>query len=126
MFMGVASIGCIKREAMGQKTLFDDAVTATQSPPRIARKSDPATSHKAAAEVNLNLAQVRFVNGLRLLPGSQGTAQEVAALVASLAEIRTETIRKRAKELVNAGVIADAGTRPCRITGKSATVYRLV
>lgn len=106
---------------MNQKSLFECSY-----PSKIARDSDKATSHKAASEVNLNLAQLRFVNGLRMLTGSQGTAQEVAALVSSTLQVSSETIRKRAKELVNAGVIADAGTRPCRITGKSATVYRLV
>lgn len=91
-----------------------------------ARMNDPATSQIAAQEVATKLVGLRadFVCGLRLL-GGRGTANEVAVAVTRI-PTKAESIRKRAKELVEAGVIRVIGDRECMVSGKRAQVYERV
>lgn len=93
-----------------QLDLFDHA--------SVARRSDPVTSQIAAANVEpqLNGLRAQFVERLRQI-GEPSTAQEISG--------GSESIRKRAKECLRLGVVRDAGTRRCRVTGKVATVYWL-
>lgn len=93
---------------MDQLNFFDDLP---------ARRSDPATSKIAAEEVEPRLSGYRLVFANRLLTLGAATAQEVAQ--------GCESIRKRAKELQRRGIIEVVGTRPCRITGRTASVYRV-
>ncbi len=82
----------------------------------LSRATDPQTSRDAEPDAfQLNVAQSVFLERLRW--GGQMTAQEVAA--------GDETIRKRAKELVRAGLIIEAGVRRCKRTGKKATTYKV-
>lgn len=101
-----------------QLSLFDN-------PPNIklSRKADPVTSQVAAEEtrVKLNELQRAFLQALHRL--GRGTAMEVAA---SCEGHSTESIRKRAHELRNKGLIRVCDQRRCRVTGKQAQVYEEV
>lgn len=114
---------------MNYRTLFDtDEVTTTVAP--IARHSDPITSQQSAAETEKKLGTLHqsFLCGLSRLsphaPDGSCTANEVAAHCAELDGGMAESYRKRAKELVDAGLIEQAGERRCEITGKSAMTFR--
>ena len=87
----------------------------------LARNSDPMTSHIAAAEVEPTLAgrRLQFVQALRTI-GRPATAQEIAATCEP--SVR-ESVRKRAKECVRLGFVAERGVKLCEVTGKMATVY---
>ena len=82
----------------------------------IARATDSETSHVAAVEVEPKLTCMRaeFVRRLKAI-GYPATAQEIAQ--------GCETIRKRALECVRLGLVVEAGTRRCNVTGKNAKVY---
>lgn len=101
---------------MSQLSLFDQS--------GLARQSDPPTSHLAAAEVQRVLSgrRAEFVACLRAL-GRPATAQEIAAV----ADVRIrESVRKRAKECVRLGVVAEIGTKRCGVTGTLAMTYWVV
>lgn len=89
----------------------------------IARSSDPATSHEAAADVagKLGLLQSRLAGVI----GSSGpmTALEAAVECERLFGGLAESYRKRATECQRRGAISVAGVRVCRITGKNAMAY---
>lgn len=99
----------------------------------LARRDDPSTSHKAAAEVNLSESQRLFVAAIR---GSNYplTAAEAAAAAVPIDDIakvqsvmaKRETIRKRAAELVRLGVVKVDDSRECKVTGNEAQTYRVV
>lgn len=90
-----------------------------------ARRTDPATSHIAAAEIEpkLNTLQARFVQAVRVLGGA--TASEAAKRVVQECGGSAETARKRARECCELGYVRIAGTRRCRVTGKVAQFYEV-
>jgi hypothetical protein len=88
----------------------------------IARGGDKATSQIAAREVQPKLGRLRLAFMSSLGELRQGTANEVAKYSGWTT---TESVRKRAKELVQSGLIVECGVRPCIITGKMATVYKI-
>ena len=103
-----------------QPSLFD----LPASPP-IVRHSDPATSHKAATKIQADLPRSHFIFMCVLREAvAPLTANEIADIAAkTYAEVRAETIRKRAKELENDKFIKVVGERKCNITGYMAITY---
>lgn len=91
-----------------QLSLFDNAT--------IARKSDPITSQIAASEVQPKISGLRaeFVSRLQKL-GVPSTANEIAS--------GNESIRKRAKECVELGLVKEFGIKRCSVTGKLAHCF---
>jgi hypothetical protein len=92
----------------------------------IARDGDPSTSTEAAKSVSPKLAGLRleFISGLAACGGS-ATANEVARAISDNHSHR-ESIRKRAGECKRLGMIAEIGSRVCKVTGNRATVYAVV
>lgn len=84
-----------------------------------ARASDPQTSHDGAKSIasKRQLLRSKFVARVREI-GMPCTANEVAR--------GDESLRKRAGELVDDGLLAVTGTRKCSVTGKSASTYWIV
>ena len=119
---------------MGQLDLFDNPKPAKA--PAIARRTDPVTSHKAAAEMAPKLRGLKklFYETLKKWGNIPRTANEVAARVYQYHSGETfenvgakrESLRKRAGELVKAGLIRECGDRPCRVNGKQATTYEVI
>ena len=110
---------------MHQPTLFDD-----ERPPKIARDSDPETSHAAAAEMlpKLSVLEQRMLWTFR----SDGpcTANEAAVIAEDdylheKVQANAETYRKRYDGLLKKSRIVADGKKQCRISGKVATVYRI-
>lgn len=92
-------------------------------PPR-ARRSDPATSQVAAAEVarELPILKARLVAVVRELGSC--TASEAAAICCSRwPDASAETYRKRAGECVRMGLLTACEANVCGVSGKLATVY---
>lgn len=124
---------------MTQKSLFDNSPTELNHYgypiTRVARASDPGTSPKAAAKVEPKLKGTRQVFYRTLKRSSIPlTAKEVAAeavpldgkvSVDTVIDMR-DTLRKRARELVNLGYVRKVGSRICRVTGSEAAVYEVV
>ena len=106
---------------MIQKTLFDP-------PTKLSRKSDKLTSQKSAAETEKKLTglQEKMMHVIRCMGEVKApTANEAAAMCIEVFRSGlSETYRKRAKEMVRAGFIEEAGERPCKVTGKTATTYK--
>ena len=82
------------------------------------RFSDPATSRMGAESVAASLTGFRLLFVQRLKELGQATANEFAA--------GNESIRKRARECERLGLIRECGARPCRVTGKQATVWEVI
>ena len=108
-----------------QQTLFDD-----ERPAKIARASDPDTSHDAAAEMlpklsalESRMADVWRQNG----PLTANEAADIAALTEYTQSLgaNAETYRKRYDALLKKNRIVADGKKRCRISGKLATVYRI-
>ena len=92
--------------------------------PRIARLTDKATSHEAAADTRPKLRglQLAFVEAVASM-AEPATAAEIAeAAYARDPSSSRESYRKRALECVRAGFIAECGKRQCRISGKNCTL----
>ena len=112
---------------MNQPNLFDvgDRIVGVN---KMMRRTDPIQSKIAAEQIvpKLNKVQSAFIQGLRMLPPS-ATAREVAELVKSTggATCEIETIRKRAGELEDMGLIKPSGVRACRVTGKLAEAFEV-
>ena len=104
---------------MIQKTLNFDP------PTKLSRKSDKLTSQKSAVEIEPKLGRYQelFVRSLRYL--GEATANEVAIDAVLLGGGSPETYRKRALELIRAGRIVECGEGKCKVTGKTATTYKL-
>lgn len=100
----------------------DDA----QLGPLFARPSDPITSQIAAADLETRLSGLRakFVAGVAKL--GTATAKEAAKAVGGENAEYIESIRKRAKECVELGVVRIAGKRQCAISGNASQVYEVV
>lgn len=118
---------------MNQKSLFgmsNHDGTRTFTP---ARRSDKATSHKAAAKVDLSKSQNLFMDTLAAMGNIPRTANEVAAKAIPIDNDRAiaktfqrrETLRKRAGELVKLGRIIECQARECKISGNDATTYEV-
>ena len=108
-----------------QPTLFDD-----ERPAKIARDSDPDTSHDAAAEMQPKLsalesrmADVWRSNG----PLTANEAAEIAVLTEYTQSLgaNAETYRKRYTGLLKRGRIIADGVKTCRVSGKTVTAYKL-
>lgn len=94
---------------------------------KIARITDPDTSHIAAGSVCSKLVGLRleFLRGLDLC-GGIATANEAAAAISSDHSHR-ESIRKRAKECVDNGRACVLEVRrKCKVTGNMCRLYQLV
>lgn len=84
--------------------------------PRIARRGDPITSQVAAVEIAPELGRLQQIFVERLTArGCPSTANEIAQ--------GDESIRKRAKELVERRRIRVMETAICSVTGKYAQLY---
>jgi hypothetical protein len=98
--------------------LFDFAETQ-------ARATDPETSHLGAMSIESKLSGLRrkFAETCRRIGG--GTAQEIAAEACDCPR-EAESIRKRAKECVDLGLVKITHLRKCKVTGSLAMVYEVV
>lgn len=104
-----------------QRTLFD-----AETQPKLARDTDKATSHAAAADVapKLGVMQSRCLSP-DVFDSPRMTANEIAANAAARFGGMAETYRKRVHEIVRAGLLREAGETICSVTGKGATVYEM-
>jgi len=110
---------------MHQQHLFDD-----ERPAKLARDSDPDTSHAAAADIlpKLSVLEQRMLWTFR----SDGpcTANEAAVIAEDdylheKVKANAETYRKRYDALLKKSRIKADGKKRCNISGKLATVYRI-
>ena len=106
---------------MQQQQLFED--DRYQAP---ARRTDPATSHEAAAATRPKLgpAAAAIYDVFAAAPQPY-TAVEASLRAAERHGKRPETYRKRAGELQRAGLIRAAGHRLCSITLTKATTFEV-
>lgn len=106
-----------------QRTLafFDD-----DEPRRLARRSDPQTSHRAVPSKSSLSETKRLV--LDVIGHQSLTANEIAEQCEhdgrNTVGRLSESFRKRVNELARSGHLRIAGTRECTITHARATVYR--
>jgi hypothetical protein len=109
---------------MNQPTLFDN-----DHPPRLHRRTDPATSVEGAkvAAITTGTARERMLSAIRYLERNRDypTANEAAARCVTLHGGERETYRKRVDELMRASKIEIGGSRACEVTGKRASTYRI-
>jgi len=115
-----------------QQTLFATSNHDGNHSVKVARKSDKATSHKAAASVDLKGKRKIFYDTLVNFR-FPATANEVAAKAipadGSKPALQVfndrETLRKRAGELVKLGLVRECQSRPCKIKFNEATTYEV-
>lgn len=107
-------------------TLFPDAFDEDEQDVhrvarRLARRDDPGTSKQAAREVAVALGerQRETLEALRRHPGM--TATELAR---AEGHGDPRVYNRRLPELRDAGRAEITGVRRCRVTGKSASVWR--
>lgn len=91
-----------------------------------ARQGDPATSKEAAQEIAAKHTRLEqeFLQVLREL--GEATSNEVAVLIAEGNVGRIGTMRRRASDLLRKRSVVALEPRNCQVTGKKATVYRVV
>ncbi len=101
-------------------------VDDSQLGPLFARRTDPETSQESADATELRCSHLRakFVEGCRKRGGS-ATAKEAGYAITANPEL-AESIRKRARECVELGVVRIAGKRQCAISGNASQVYEVV
>lgn len=89
---------------------------------RLARSTDPDTSHEAARAVLPNLGQLQqaLYEAVREHPGR--TMNELANLKG---ERDPRTFNRRASELEKAGAIRVERTRLCKVSGRRARTWRV-
>lgn len=107
-----------------QYDLFDPPVVSARP---LYRRHDPETSRDGAqhAAANLNDLQQLFIETLQSM--HQATANEVACRAASARpNIMSESIRKRARELINLRAIRIVDYRPCSVSTRKAAVYEVL
>lgn len=120
-----------------QQSLFDMPAESEsiRDPRKIARRTDPDTSHQAAQSIaaELSKSQTLFYETLKAWGGIPRTANEVAARAIPIDRSpiqplfrKRETLRKRAKELVDLGLIRASDSRPCMVNGNPATTYEVI
>lgn len=90
----------------------------------LARKTDPQTSHEAAAHIRRKATAVQRAFLAALLDEPQ-TAIEAAMTAARTHGGLVETYRKRGHEVVRMGFAEIRSTRVCRITGQRASVFEI-
>ena len=88
----------------------------------LARTTDPATSHQAAADVELPKLQRAML--LAFKPGPKTSRGAARYCIANGGQHDTESYRKRTAELVRKRVIEHVSTRACGVTGKQARVFK--
>jgi alkylation response protein AidB-like acyl-CoA dehydrogenase len=125
---------------MKQLDLFDNSEVAVSQygtpiePNQLARRTDPETSKQAARSVAADLSETQrlFFTTLKQF-GYPATAQEVAEAAIRIEAIdqvkavmaKRDTLRKRAKELVDKGWIVEREPRECRVTCNNSTTYEV-
>lgn len=108
-----------------QRTLFE-VPEAPEPKRKIARHSDPDTSHMAAVETEKQIGAIHAVV-LQIFDEVKRplTANEAALTCVAEDPRRTaETYRKRLKELADAGELEVCGQRNCAVTKKMCQEYR--
>lgn len=99
--------------------LFAIPVRRVETP--IARKTDPTSSHLAAAEITASGArahqQAQTIAAVRTYPGR--TSQELAELT----QIDRYTLARRLPECVTAGAVRKGEQRACAVTGRLALMW---
>jgi hypothetical protein len=90
-----------------------------------ARASDPVTSRLAAKNIQPKLSNLhrQFLN--KLLELGQATSNEVAMSISN-EHARINSLRRRASDLVEDGLVREVGHRVCSRTNNRATVYEVV
>lgn len=102
---------------MTEPTLFGDD-------DRFARRSDPATSHAAAASVDVNHREQEVVDALRGLVVAS-SAYDIQQHLASYGIRRDKNcVSRRLTSLVRKGLVDDRGTKPGPYN-RDVTAYRL-
>jgi len=91
-----------------------------------ARATDPITSKVAATDVAAVLTRLESQFLAELLAKGEATSNEVAASIAGENFGRRNTLRRRASDLLAKHCIEATGARECAVTGKKATVYKVV
>lgn len=106
-----------------QATLFDlesDAPVLPKAEPRkMARKTDPQTSHDAAEELAPKLAGVQIAVLAAIQDWPNKTSRELAEKLGW----ETGAVNKRTSELEAAGCIKRHEERRCSISGKKAATW---
>lgn len=93
--------------------------------PPLARANDPATSQESAKHIATRSATLRE----RMCEShgeSHRTAREAAEWCVAKYGGEVESYRKRTHELVRLGRLVHVGSRKCRFTSRSASVYEVV
>jgi hypothetical protein len=89
-----------------------------------ARASDPITSKQSAIDTKLVVTGLRAIFVDRVRSFGPCTANEAVEGIENAHY--AESVRKRASECLRLGRVRVAGTRACRVTGKSAQIYEVV
>lgn len=115
----------MQNPAAQQLTLFD-----IDEPERIARRTDPQTSHDAAAEqlprIGKSQADVLAVIRRSASALTANEAAEIARRSTANNSRMCETYRKRLGELERKGLVRVVGVRACGVTGKRVQMYEAV
>lgn len=106
-----------------QLTLFD-----APPPPKLARSSDPQTSHESAAKTYEQLGDCHLtVLSVMGKVGYEWTARQIGQCAFSdNRSHEPDTYRKRMKELIRDGWIEVCGTTKDETTGRTVQIYRRV
>lgn len=95
-----------------------------------ARRTDPVTSHEAAASVgDLTNAQQMILDALRHGPGTDEEIYERLPHFAKRSRkpiISVSGARTRRRELVDAGLVEDSGQRKLTEAGRKTIVWRVI
>ena len=98
-----------------QRTFFDDEFDQDLQAKRLARRTDPRTSHQAARSIKVNQLQQKALELIRVHPMMTGR---------ELSGIAGWDAWKRLSELADAGLIQCAGERRCSVSGRNARIWR--
>jgi hypothetical protein len=96
-----------------------------------ARRSDPATSHQAAASVKMGDTHQRIIVLLNNHPGGGATDEELYAewqfrvRNQDWPRVSQSGVRSRRSELVRAGKVVDSGEKGTTAAGRACTIWRL-
>ncbi len=89
---------------------------------RLARHSDPGTSHEAAASIRPKLSNLQARTLTLVAAWPDHTATELSKK-AGTGDPRVHN--RRLTELRRAGRIVISGSRKCEVTGRRASTYRI-
>ena len=105
-----------------QRTLFDDEFDRDMELKRMSRRTDPATSHEAAAELvrsgRLDTQCSEVYAALRRHPGA--TSAEIAAAEG----LDRFLVARRLPDLVSRGLAERCQSRVCKVKGTRAITWR--